>query len=131
MPLSSVANGNINPATFIKLDTTTLGRCLQSGAGDICFGISQPGTDSAPYPNLDSTYAAVAGEQLKIFVRDDKYALLRIGGTVSIQDRQKSDSTGRGVTTTTDRDEIGAIALVGGVTDDIIPVFMIGPSRYA
>lgn len=47
---------------------------------------------------------------------------VKIGGTVSIGDRLKSDSSGRGVTTTTSGDVTFGIALQAGVSGDIIEV---------
>lgn len=126
--LSGVANGNILPCTFIKPDTTTIGRFLQCGAGDAVLGISQPGTDAFPYPGLDTNYAAVAGEQFMYWPLSSQFALLQLGGTVNVGDYIKSDSAGRGITTTSSGDKVGAYAfMIGGAQYSIIPVLMIGP----
>jgi len=119
--LSYKANGNIAPCRFVKLDTTADGRVLQCGAGDKIQGISQAGTRRTPYSTLDDGYAAIAGEDLEVFGTAEQ-PLLELGGTVTRGDRLKADANGAGVTSSTDKDEWGAIALQSGVSGQLVRV---------
>lgn len=119
---TKVAAGNIKPMRFVKL-TTGDGKCLVCGAGDKVYGVSQKGTRRVPYSSLDDGYCAIAGEELQVYGpgEDPKPALV-LGGTVAAGDRLKSDSDGAGVTTVTNLDEYGAIAMWAGVAGEIIEV---------
>jgi hypothetical protein len=121
MIFSMKANGNIAPSRFVKLDTSADNKVLQAGAGGIVFGVSQAGTRRTPYNGLDDGYAAIAGEDLEVFGQSE-VCLLELGGTVSPGDRLKSDADGKGVATTTNLDEYGAIARVAGTSGQLIPV---------
>ncbi len=127
---TKVANGNVAPSRFVKLDTTTEGRVLQATAGDKIYGISQQGTRNTPYGALDDGFAAIAGENLNIYGPPEKDVLLELGGTVTRGDSLKSDANGKGVTTTSTGDWIGAIALDSGATGDLIPIQTIPPTQY-
>ena len=126
---TKVANGNITPARFVKLDVTADGRVLQAGAGEQIYGISQAGTRNTPYSTLDDGFAAIAGENLKIFGPPDKEIMLELGGTVVRGDRLKSDASGRGLATVIALDEVGAIAAASGVLGELIPVQCIPPAK--
>ena len=127
---SYLANGTINPSRFVKLDTTTQGRVLQCGAGDKCLGISQLGTRRSP--EVDSSgNAAQTGEPLGVHDEFGELCGLTLGGTVTVGDRLKSDANGKGVTTTTDQDEYGAIAKMNGVSGDVITVEVTPFSRMS
>lgn len=52
------------------------------------------------------------------------FAKLKLGGSVSRGDRLTSDSNGKGIATTTNNDWYGAIALEGGVSNDVIEVLV-------
>lgn len=110
---SFVANGNIAPSRFVKQDTTAEGKCLQSGAGDPCFGISQQGTRRPPLEGWDDGFAAIAGENIHVFTEHDcDFCYLQIGsGGSTVGDYLKSDASGNGITTTTETDNAGAIAM--------------------
>ena len=56
--------------------------------------------------------------------------MLTLGGTVTRGDRLKSDASGQGVTTTSTGDEIGAEALAGGASGDMVPVRVLGSMQY-
>ncbi len=115
-----IANGTINPCRFVKITTTTTGRVEQAGAGSQIFGISQTGIRRDLY--IDSNgYAALVGEPIGVF-DDGEECLLELGGTVSAGDRLKSDANGKGVTTTTNLDEYGAIAIWSGVSGEQVRV---------
>ena len=123
------ATGTIAPYTFVSLDTANVGQVVQAAAGGEIHGISQPGTRRVPYDGLDDGNAAIAGENVNIFGPPEKEVILRIGGTVAVGDRLKSDATGRGITTVTANDEVGAIATKAGAIDDLITVQTIGPLK--
>src|SRR4051794_2591226 len=106
---SQVANGNIYPCRFVKDDTAD-GMVVQAGAGDRVRGISGSGTRSAPYPGLDSAYHAVAGDNCLLYGPGTRDVPLELGGTVTKGGRIKSDADGKGVASTTDKDQYGAIA---------------------
>lgn len=127
---SKVANGNIAPARFVKIDTTADGKVLQCGAGDQVYGVSQPGTRRTPYGSLDDGFAAIAGENLQIYGLGEKEIMLELGGAVTRGDRLKADANGKGVTTTSANDEVGAVAMASGASGDLVPVEVIGPVRY-
>jgi len=116
---SKIANGNIKPYRFVKLDTTTIGRILQATAGSQIWGVSQLGTRWPPWGPLDDGYAAVAGESLNVFGPGDLTGfniLVKAGqnATIGIGNKLKSDSDGCAIPTTTAGDEYGAIALRSG-----------------
>lgn len=126
---SLLPNGNINYSSFVKLDTTE-GYCLQAGAAAKPFGICGPATHNMAITiggvDLDDGYAGVAGgPALKIFGVGSTMIPLRIGGTVAIGDYLKPDASGFGVATTTNLDEVGAMARQAGVSGDIILVDVI------
>lgn len=123
-------NGNINYSSFVKLDTSAEGYCLQAGAGEQAFGIAGPETHNMAITiggvDLDDGYAGVAGgPAIKIYGVGSTSVPLRLGGTVSVGDWLKSDSSGYGVTTTTDKDKVCAVARQSGVSGNIILVDVI------
>jgi hypothetical protein len=117
---SGIANGDIYPMRFVKLDSTTDGRLLQCGAGDRPIGISQKSTRRSEYIDT-SGKAALAGEPVQYYDVNEICAL-QLGGTVARGDRLKSDANGKGITAATDGDAFGAIAEAAGVLDQFIPV---------
>jgi hypothetical protein len=121
MIFSKKAGGNISPCRFVKQSTTADNTVLQAGAGETVYGISQAGVRRTPYSSLDDGYAAIAGEDLEVFGVGE-VCNLELGGTVTRGDRVKSDANGKGVTSATNGDEYGAIALVSGVSGDLIQV---------
>jgi hypothetical protein len=128
---SKVATGNITPSSFVKLSTTLDGRCTICGAGERVFGVSGPSERQPPYDGLQDGYHAIAGENCKIFTAGARDVMLRLGGTVAPGDRLKADASGYGVATTTNLDEIGAYATVAGVSGQVIPVNVIGPTQIS
>lgn len=97
--LEYVANGDINPCRFCKIDTSVDGKILEAGAAtDQCIGISQEGTRNVPYSTLNDGLAAKAGEAIKIF-RIGETCLLEVSAAVARGDRLKpSAADGRGQT---------------------------------
>lgn len=126
---SKVAAGSISPSRFVKTAGQADGKCAQCGAGDQIYGISQTGTRNTPYGSLDDGFAAIAGENVRIYGPPQKDVMLQVAGTVFDGDRLKSDANGMGVTTTTANDEVGAIASANGVAYQLIPVQCIGPQK--
>lgn len=111
-----MANGNISPAVFVKLDTNAGNDdyALQATANDDIIGISGVGTDQPPLSDLISTqYHAQAGEPVRLHP-DGDVCLLTIGAAVVQGNRLKSDNSGRGVPIATSGatlQKIGAVAL--------------------
>jgi hypothetical protein len=119
--LSFIANGNIRPSRFVKLDTTADGKVLECDAGEGVIGVSHESTRRTPYSSLDDGYAAIAGEQIEVYAHTSE-CLLELGGTVTRGDRLKADADGKGVSSSTDLDNWGAIALQSGVSGNLVKV---------
>ena len=117
---SFIANGTIYPMRFTELVTTLPGRVTQCGAGEKVYGISQVGIRRDPYIETLGR-AALVNESIGVF-DDGTECKLELGGTVTTFDRLKSDADGKGVATTTNLDEFGAIAMESGVSGDQIMV---------
>ena len=134
MPLQPnfVANGNITPSRFVKIDTTyTQGnRIIQCTATtDLPIGISQPGSIyAAGTPAYTgNAYAAVAGDDCMVF-QPTETAKLELGGTVTVGAYLQTDTSGRGVAQTSNI--VSAIAMQAGILGDIIPVYVIPTIAY-
>lgn len=120
---SKLPGGNIAPSRFVKLDTSNVGKVLQCGAGENIFGISSPTTRRMALTGWDDGYAGVSGDgAMNIIGPGDDEALLELGGTVTHGDYLKSDADGKGVTGSTDKDRVGAIAMQGGTSGQLIKV---------
>jgi len=133
-----VANGNIPPSVFVKIDATlstpNLGNAvIVAGSGDSPIGISQKGTRYTPLPNaggqatLDNGYAAIAGQDIGVFLMGSEGVPLLLGGNVTAGDWLKPNTTGdgTGITTTTPGDHYGARATMSGLAGQIIDVQMV------
>lgn len=112
---SFVANGNIPMSRFVKPDTTAVGKAIVATAGsgtegDSTYGVSHESSRNIPYSTLDDGYTAIAGENVRVYI-DDEECYLESGAAVAHGDKLKSDSVGRGIPATTDKDRFGAIAL--------------------
>ncbi len=123
MGLSLVAGGNINPSRFVTQSTTSDRVCTLSASGDKPIGISNPGSHLTPLLSFDDGFAAIAGEDLFVYDKDDSEAWLELGGTVTAGDFLKPDgsNTGKGITATTGN-FYGARALVSGVNGQVVKV---------
>lgn len=120
---SGIAAGNIAPSRFVtKTVTSSEPTVTQAGSNVLTWGISQPSTRYAPMTGLDDGYAAIAGETLNVYGEGCDECLLEIAGTVTAGQPIKSDSDGKGVAATTDKDHVGAIAVESGVSGDLIRV---------
>lgn len=134
---TKVANGNVSPSRFVKLDTTTgvKDRVVQAtdgaaSAGDPIYGISGAGVRNAPLAGWDDGYHAIAGENCMVWGMPEKDVFLELGGTVTVGAFLKSDANGKGVATTTTGDNVGARASEAGVSGDLIRVQLISPALY-
>ena len=132
-PPNFLAGGTIRPSRFVKIsDDYTV---QEAGANDRIIGICGVDSNQAPLDDLVTTNNhATTGQQVKLFGEGD-VCLLRLGGTVSQNDRLKSDGTGSGViiaTTGTTIQHWGAVALQDGVSgEDIEVLVQIGSERPA
>lgn len=120
---SAVAGGNIAPSRFVARSASSGEPIVtQAGSNVLTWGISQPSTRRAPLSGWDDGYAAIAGEHLNVLGDGDDEALLEIAGTITAGQPIKSDADGKGVAATTDKDHVGAIALVSGTAGALIRV---------
>ncbi len=126
---SKVANGNIPPCRFVKLDTSAADKVLVCGAGESPYGVSGPGVRNVPGDiGLDDGYHAIAGHNCLVFGPPEKDVLLEAGGTITIGALLKSGAAGVAVATVTNLDIVGAIAMQAGVAGDLIRVQLIPPT---
>ena len=126
------ANGNISPARFVRMDTTTPDNMsvLQAGANAGIIGVSTVAGREAPIPAVSTMYAAQAGDQINVHGLNE-FCLLEAGGTVACGDELIADSDGKGVaraTSGTTIQMVGAIALEAGSSGNLIRVQV---CRYA
>lgn len=124
MSSSFVAGGNIPPSRFVSQSSTLNRTVTVSASGDKPIGISQIGTHLTPLLTLDDGYAAVAGENLQIYTKDDEEAWLELGvGGCAPGDFLKPDAagTGKGIAATTGA-FYGARALVNGIEGQVVKV---------
>lgn len=124
------ANGNVRVSRFVKIDSTAgkVFNVIESAAAtDKSIGISYEGAHDAPGVTGSDGYAAVAGENIRVYTVGD-ICNLTLGGTVTQGDWLVSDSAGRGVTQTSGAniaDVIGAIALDAGAVNELRRVLVI------
>ncbi len=111
-----VASGNIYPCRFVKRSGDH--QVAQAGSNEKVLGISQEGTNTAPIPDVSSTYAAVSGESLRVF-QDNEECLLDVAEAVTAGQKLKSDSNGKGVVGGAGSDEeIGAEVIRGAASGE-------------
>jgi hypothetical protein len=96
-----MANGNIYPFRFLKMDTTasTNFKVLQATANSKIRGISQVGTNYPPIVDPAITvsgYAATAGQPVQIHGPGD-VCLVEAGAPIAVDDYLKSDNDGKAV----------------------------------
>ncbi len=92
-----VANGNILPCRFLKLDATADDRCLQAAANDKIIGISMEGARLPPLSDMVTTnYHAIAGDPVQIY-GDGDVCLVEAGAAVAVGDYLKADADGKGI----------------------------------
>lgn len=124
MSSSFLAGGNIPPSRFVSLSTTLDRTLVLSASGDLPVGISQLGTHLVPALGIDDGYAAVAGENVRVYTQDDEEAWLELSGTVAPGDLIKPDLSGNGtgIKSSADGDNYGARAYTNGVSGQIVKV---------
>lgn len=145
MILDCMANGNIYPCRFVSLDTagspdsTTH---IASGnfkviediiVAQFIVGVSQEATDWPPLTDSHITnagYAAIAGENLKVYGVGER-CLVELAGTTVAGDLLKANATtdGKatpvvGVGTLSTPQYYGGIALADGVSGEKIPMIV-------
>ena len=99
---------------FMKLVVAVLTIC---GAGDPIFGVLQ-----------DTPVANQAGS---VAIEGETYLVVDGSGTaIAAMDKLKSDASGQGVKTTTNGDEVGAIALEAATTAGAVIKVQIVHFRY-
>ena len=105
-----VASGNIGTARFVTISGQN--QVAQSVAGDMPIGISTDAQKYPPIPQNTNTYAAEAGDGVRVFTNGE-YCLLTAGaGGWSAGDVLKPDANGEGVVAAeTSPQPIGARAL--------------------
>lgn len=130
MLFPATAGGTIVPSRFVIASTTVDNQVLQAGANGKIVGIAQKGTRNTPYGSLDDGNAALINESLKVFGMNET-APLELGGTVAAGDLLEADSSGRGVTCSTDGHFYGAITGEAGVLGQIIEVQVVLGMRGA
>jgi hypothetical protein len=110
---SYLTEGAISAARFVKVGANDYGVLQAAAATDKIIGIST---------EVDS----VSGERIDVVHSD--IADLKLGGTVARGDLLTSDASGQGVTAAPGagtNNRIGAMALISGVSGDVIPVLVI------
>lgn len=96
-----IAGGNISPSTFVKVSTAANKTCLQAGANERVVGVSQVGVKDPPGVSGASAYAAVAGDTVQLFGKDDICPVLVGSGGVTRGANVKSDASGAAVLSAT------------------------------
>ena len=117
MSLSMMANGNISPSRFLKLDATKVGGyVIQATAGsgshgDPVIGISQPGVRQPPISGLDDGFAGIQDvNAIEVFTTNDE-CWVQCGAAVTFGDYLKSDANAKAITASSSGDFVGAQAL--------------------
>jgi hypothetical protein len=117
--ISYTADGNIAPSRFVSISAGEDYRVDQADGTLPIVGISQKWLET-----FDATYHATAGKTCCTFGLGQT-GLLQLGGVVSAGDYLKADSNGKGVQaslTATGHQEVGAFALMSGLSDEKIEV---------
>lgn len=128
MSMSFLASGSVAPCRFIKQDTSNEGYVLAAGAGDLPFGVSQPGTRLPPIDGFDDGFAATQNTaSLTVYTAQDE-CWLEIGAAVTNGDYLKPSTNGVGITASSADNIYGAIALQAGTASgQLIRVRVTGP----
>jgi hypothetical protein len=105
-----VANGEINIARFVKVDTSADFKALQAGAGDAVIGISQEGPADAPGLKGSTTLVAEVGKTFLTYGPGAICLLTAGSGGWTRGSFLKPDADGKGVTASAG-DAVGAYAL--------------------
>lgn len=109
---SFVAGGNITPARFVRLTTTSgsTGFVVNSGAGEAIMGISQQGTRNPSYPGLQDGFAAITGENVRVYLETEE-TMIEVDASYNPGTLLKSGAIGIGTQVTANNDIYGAVLL--------------------
>lgn len=102
-----VANGNLTPSRFVKIDVTVDGKVVVAVVGDLPIGVTQQGTRRPPYAGLNDGFCAIAGEQVRVY-QVGEVCGVEAGAAVTRGDRIAPDASGRAITA-------GAAVKSGGI----------------
>lgn len=116
---SKIAGGNVSPCRFVKLQTDNT-VVHATASTDNIWGITQPAVHRFPLSGWDDGFAAIATEMVNIFGPGDDMCDIELVGTVTIGAYLTASTSGKAIATTTDKDQVGAIAQQAGVSGDII-----------
>ncbi len=93
-----IANGTIQPARFVQIDTSTNDKVIAASAATVpIIGVSQEWSNLAPTPGASSA-AAVAGDSIRVYGLGKICYLQATSAGWTAGDRLTADSTGNGVT---------------------------------
>lgn len=125
------AGGDINPKRFVVIDATDTNTVVEaSGVTAVLVGISTDATKASPSDGA-STLAAEDGDHIETRM-DGEVALLNLGtGGATAGDKLTSDSDGKGITSSTDEDYWGALALESGSAGEDIEVLIMTGRQLA
>lgn len=107
---SFTAVGNIIQSRFVKLATGLTGGVAQAGAGDAPFGVSQQGTRNPSYPGLQDGFAAVTGENIRVYLTNEE-CMIEVDAAYNPGTLLKPGASGIATQTTADGDIFGAVQL--------------------
>ena len=116
---SYTAEAAINPCRFVKPGSNDYGVVQAAAAADKIIGVSMP------LGSLGSGTALSSGDTCDVM--HDGIADVQLGGSVTRGDLLTSDASGQGIVATGTAGSnyrTGGIALVSGVSGDIIPVLL-------
>lgn len=103
MSRSYTANGNVPMSSIVKPDSSAPFRVIVAAAAtDPLIGVASEAADRTPIPQDTGTqYAAIAGEDLKVYTVGDECSVQTASTGLATGDAVTSDGSGNGVTTTT------------------------------
>ncbi len=133
---SAVCNGNVFPATIVKLDTTAgnTGKVLQAGSGDIPYGVSQLGKRNAPLVGLDDGYCGIAGENIRVYTYSDPedMPVIQVDAAYAQGTLIKPGTNGIGTIASADGDYyIGRLAEASTAANQLVQIIVIFGMRGA
>lgn len=126
-----IANGNVLPSTFVKLDPSVAMPSVinTSATSDLIIGVSKESTDQAGFSLFTGTqYAAIAGENCRVYQVGDSCMLSIGSGGVTQGDMISSDASGNGQTAASGSGKrVGAIALMTAAANTLCRVRVTDP----
>ncbi len=107
---SFVATGNITQSRFVKLDSGVTGHVAQAGAGDSPIGVSVQGTRNPSYPGLQDGFAAVSGENIRVYLSNEE-CMIEVDAAYNPGQLLKPSTGGIATASNADGEIYGAILL--------------------